>query len=406
MFLFSYIHFTRMVKEIDNIIGDKIEGFYYDRVKRSGYLDFNRKKLYFDLTHPFVSFFVVESLDLPFDFERKYIDLDDFRLEKVKQIEDDRVVYLVLRKKNLIKIVTLELTGKASYFLVIDKEGRIVRKYPPHRKRLKRGDVGDEYVMPERRIKVNLKKYFPVIESLDKENLKREFLNDHVFYTDGKIVMPIEFENSKICGSFAECMFKVYRTMRAKSDTINLNNDVPYYVYYKAASMLEKGLIDIKDDNLTLDGYSIHIPPAVIKDTNTTIDYLYSLGRHMRKKVLKSDKYKDRGDVSRSKIISPSGYEVLVGRNAKDNNRITFNIARGNDTFFHVRDYPGAHVILRNNGQPVSKEDILFCSQLAKKFSKAGNDEVDIMYTLVKYVKPVRGNPGKVIILREKTVRV
>ncbi len=406
MFPFSYIHFTRMVKELEKLKESRLSGFFYEKNKRIGYLDFNSKKLYFDLTHPFVSFFIIENIDVPAIFEKKEIGIEGLTLEKVKGIKKDRVVYLVLRKKSLLRVVALELTGKASYFLVIDDDGKIVRKYPPYRRRKKGGDVGEEYHLPPKNPNVNIKKYFPVLQHVEEDELLRNFLEAESFYTDGNTILPFEFEGSVFCGGFSECMFSLYRKLRFGFVNVESHSEVPYYIYYKAASMLQKGLIVPVDNELNIDGYRIVIP-GTIRDREESIEYLYRLGKIMRlNSALRTHSKSETARGRKSKLISPSGYEVLVGHSAKENNRITFNIARHNDTFFHVRDYPGAHVILRNHGEPITEDDIVFCAQLARKFSRARGDSVDVSYTSVKYIRPIPGKPGKVILLKEKSVRV
>ena len=102
------------------------------------------------------------------------------------------------------------------------------------------------------------------------------------------------------------------------------------------------------------------------------------------------------------------GHEVLVGRSDEENDRLTMQIARGNDLFFHVRGCPGSHVILRvDANRPPNHESLADAAALAVHYSKARNrPSVDVSYTPRKWVKKPRGaKPGLVQISNEKTIR-
>jgi len=74
------------------------------------------------------------------------------------------------------------------------------------------------------------------------------------------------------------------------------------------------------------------------------------------------------------KFRSPNGLVVLVGRNQRDNEYISFHAARGKDIWFHARGCPGAHVLLqvrRGDSFPPSEEYIQFAANLAAYYSNA-----------------------------------
>ena len=54
------------------------------------------------------------------------------------------------------------------------------------------------------------------------------------------------------------------------------------------------------------------------------------------------------------KFISSAGYEILVGKNNRQNDNLSRKIARKNDLWLHVKDLPGSHVIIRRK----DKEEI------------------------------------------------
>lgn len=106
---------------------------------------------------------------------------------------------------------------------------------------------------------------------------------------------------------------------------------------------------------------------------------------------------------------SSDGYEVLVGRTARDNDQLTFRVARPNDLWLHAGDYPGSHVIVRNSSRSdIPHRTIIEAAQLAAKFSQARKDaKVDIHYTRRKFLtKPKGSAPGLVHMSSFKTITV
>ena len=103
------------------------------------------------------------------------------------------------------------------------------------------------------------------------------------------------------------------------------------------------------------------------------------------------------------------GYEILVGRSDKDNDNLTFHIAKSHDLWFHAADYPGSHVVLRNPGRkPVPQAAIQKAAQIAAKFSGAKNDSrVAVNYCERKFVSKLRKAPvGQVRLSAFKTMLV
>ena len=103
------------------------------------------------------------------------------------------------------------------------------------------------------------------------------------------------------------------------------------------------------------------------------------------------------------------GYEVLVGRTARDNDQLTFRVARPNDLWLHAADYPGSHVVVRNaTRKEIPQRTIIEAAQLAAKFSQAGADsKVTIHYTPRKFLtKPKGAAPGLVRMSTFKTINV
>lgn len=102
-----------------------------------------------------------------------------------------------------------------------------------------------------------------------------------------------------------------------------------------------------------------------------------------------------------------SGSILFIGRNNRQNDLVTFKMAQPNDLWFHTKDIPGSHVILRSNG-PTQTADLEKAAQLAAWFSKARfSANVPVDYTLRRQVKkPAGAKPGFVIYEKQKTLWV
>lgn len=94
-----------------------------------------------------------------------------------------------------------------------------------------------------------------------------------------------------------------------------------------------------------------------------------------------------------------SGAEIRVGRNARDNDDLTFHHARGNDVWLHTADTPGSHVVLVvEKGAEPHPEDLLDAAHLAVQFSPlAGATKARVHVARRKEVHKPRGaKPGLV----------
>ena len=109
------------------------------------------------------------------------------------------------------------------------------------------------------------------------------------------------------------------------------------------------------------------------------------------------------------RYLSTDGYEILVGRAARDNDNLTFRVAQPNDLWMHTGDYPGSHVVVRNpTRKEIPQRAIIEAAQLAAKFSQAsGDSKVVVHYTERKFLsKPKGAAPGLVRLSRFRSITV
>ena len=109
------------------------------------------------------------------------------------------------------------------------------------------------------------------------------------------------------------------------------------------------------------------------------------------------------------RYLSTDGYEILVGRGARDNDNLTFRIARPHDLWLHAGDYPGSHVVVRNpTRKEIPQRTVIEAAQLAGRFSQASDDaKVVIHYTERKFLsKPKGAVPGLVRLSSFRSITV
>ena len=109
------------------------------------------------------------------------------------------------------------------------------------------------------------------------------------------------------------------------------------------------------------------------------------------------------------RYTSSDGFEILVGKGAKDNDFLTFRIAKSQDLWLHAADYPGSHVVVRNpNRQEIPQKTLLEAAEIAAFFSSAKSQgKAAVNYTQKKFInKPKGANPGLVSLSSFKTILV
>jgi predicted ribosome quality control (RQC) complex YloA/Tae2 family protein len=114
-------------------------------------------------------------------------------------------------------------------------------------------------------------------------------------------------------------------------------------------------------------------------------------------------------DVAR-RFTSPDGMDVLVGKSARDNDVLTFQVASQRDFWLHVAGSSGSHVVVSNPEglQTLPRETLKFAASLAARHSKMkAGGTVTVHVARVKDVGKSRGAPpGQVTLRRYKSVKV
>lgn len=108
------------------------------------------------------------------------------------------------------------------------------------------------------------------------------------------------------------------------------------------------------------------------------------------------------------RYLSPDGLAILVGRNARQNEQVTFKLAGADDLWLHAHGAPGAHVVVRSGGQPVGEETLRMAAQLAGHYSGLrGEKAAPIAVTTRRFVTRVPGGrTGQVHVRNADTITV
>ncbi len=170
---------------------------------------------------------------------------------------------------------------------------------------------------------------------------------------------------------------------------ISVNENINYYFdkYKKnkrAIDIITNTIEDTKNDILY---YEDLLSQLSFTTTNDLKELMVEVG------IKKPSKMKQKPHILKYKL--KDGSIVMVGKNNIQNNYLTHTIAFKTDYFFHVKNAPGSHVILRGE---LTKENIEIAGAIASYYSKLNTGiNVCVDYTQVKWVKKVKGNKGSFV---------
>ena len=201
-----------------------------------------------------------------------------------------------------------------------------------------------------------------------------------------KELLEIPYECGKKPSSVAQALFQKYSKLK------------------KRYQVLKERIESLKLEEMFLEEVLWHIEEAEsLKELEGIEELLQEQGYIRRREVSKT---KTRYHPYRH--LRWKSFDIYVGKNSRGNEFVTFKIGAKDDLWFHVKDYPGAHVIVKVSGKEVLPEDLGVAAAIAAYFSKAKfSSKVDVDYTKVKYVSKIKGAaPGMVIYRNYRTLTV
>ena len=195
------------------------------------------------------------------------------------------------------------------------------------------------------------------------------------FYDEAAPVVTIELDSRLSPSDNAQRYYKLYNKAKVAKEVLT-----------KQIAMWEEELVYLESVRAFLAKAETEQDLAEIRDE------LYSSGYSSRMKGYRPPK---QIKSSPMKFTTSGGYQLLVGKNNVQNDRLTFKTAAKDDIWFHTKDIPGSHVIMLTNGDEPSERDYTEAAAVAAYYSKATQDLVAVDYTRVKNIKKPQGSkPG------------
>ena len=209
------------------------------------------------------------------------------------------------------------------------------------------------------------------------------------YYAEGAPVIEIDVDENRSLQEEAALRFRQYTKAKRASEEIAVRlKQIDGDIAELEQRLQQLDAIIQSRDETALDGFEKPAPAP----------------RMQAKKTSKPEKI---SGVKR--YLSTDGYEILVGRASKDNDNLTFRVAKPNDLWLHAGDYPGSHVVVRNpTRKEIPQRTIIEAAQLAGRFSQASDDaKVVIHYTERKFLsKPKGAAPGLVRMSRFRSITI
>jgi predicted ribosome quality control (RQC) complex YloA/Tae2 family protein len=267
-----------------------------------------------------------------------------------------------------------QLSQKANNLLL-----KLRQKATSFEERLQQSDGADLYKQQADLLMAHLHEWQPGMKSI--------VLSD--FETEKAIAIPLEPEKNAIQN--AQALYRRHQKLkRARSAVEPLLAEVKtelQYLEQVEESLVELDTYQAPEDLLTL---------LEIRDELIAQGYLDPGEQRRRSDATDSQPYSYR---------TPSGFELLIGRNNRQNDRLTFRVASDYDLWFHTQEIAGSHVLLRlPPGSVPDETDLQFAADLAAYYSRGRqSDRVAVVYTAPKHVyKPKGAKPGMALYQHER----
>jgi predicted ribosome quality control (RQC) complex YloA/Tae2 family protein len=259
--------------------------------------------------------------------------------------------------------------------------GKLRQKASTFAERLQQSDQADQYRQQADLLMAYLQNWEPGMKTIT--------LSD--FDTTKPVTIPLNPEKNAVQN--AQALYKRHQKLK------------------RARSAVEPLLKEVQEEIQYLEQVEASLTQL---DTYKTPEDLQTL-QEIREELI-GQQYLDAPE-QRSRLVSdvsepyryqtPSGFELLIGRNNRQNDLLTFRTAGDYDLWFHTQEIPGSHVLMRlQAGAVPDKVDLQFAADLAAHYSRGRqSDQIPVVYTEPKYVyKPKGAKPGMAIYKREHVI--
>ncbi|MBF2075933.1 MAG: NFACT family protein [Synechococcales cyanobacterium C42_A2020_086] len=259
---------------------------------------------------------------------------------------------------------------------------KLDQKAQEFRQRLSQADQADRYREQADLLMAYLHKWQPGLTSLT--------LAD--FTTGEPVVIPLDPEKNAVQN--AQALYKRHQKLK------------------RSRAALEPLLAEVEAERRYLEQVEVALAQLDHYGTPEDLDSLAEIRDELIQQGYLSDpdqRYRSMPATSTAflRYRTPSGFEVLIGRNNRQNDQLTFRLASDYDLWFHTQEIPGSHVLLRLEPGAVAEEsDLQFTADLAAYYSRARHsDQAPVVYTEPKQVfKPKGAKPGMALYKQERVI--
>lgn len=249
------------------------------------------------------------------------------------------------------------------------------------------------------------------INELDIEKSK-DYENDKL-YADMIKTYGYNKENIKDDILYCKNYYDNNKNLEIKLDSklsIQKNAEMYYNNYNKKKRTIDKSNEQIKRYNNQLEHLNDLLENLkYINETNDLLQIETELENSFKTKNTGIVKKKQNNKTMNIKHYKAyDGTDIYIGKNNIQNDYLTFNIADANDTWLHVKNATGSHVIIKKNYEDLDIKILEQAASLASFYSSLRNEnKVTVDYTLRKELKKVKGKPlGFVIYHKNKSINV
>lgn len=383
--------------------------------------------------------------------------LQGARLDGITQLSDDRIIALDLTTKDGPRTLVCELTGKTANILMLDEEHHVVRDLNRQRQL-----IGQQYQAPLKRTSASLQETaLRFVAAPDHGRLPFSAAIE-AHYHNKETSLAQERARDERLRALQKTLKKQQRRIDAWQD--DLAKATKYRDYARYGELIKANLGSIKTgmNRISLVDYYDEALPQVALPLDSTKsargnmdDYfkkhrkyltaereltpriaeaereLHALRQEMlsieqgtwteplfsvtaaraatrpASRAQKESSTRRRGPFRR--FVSTDGLPIFVGRNARENDELTFGLAKSDDLWLHARGTPGSHVLVRlgkgTDPPPETLRDAATLALLYSDLKKSGKGEV--IYTRSKWVRKAKGqSPGAVIVTQEKSLHI
>ena len=182
-----------------------------------------------------------------------------------------------------------------------------------------------------------------------------------------------------------------------------------YYAEYRKADTAEKMLTSLIKNGEEELRYIDSVFDALTR-ADTESDVIELRAELAEQGYIKSSRIKGKPPKALPpiKFISSDGFEILVGRNNRQNDKLTLKESEKTDIWLHTQKITGSHTVIKCRGEtPLDRTIEEACMIAAYHSSAKGSSNVPVDYTEIRYVKKPNGaKPGMVIFTNYRTVYV